>query len=45
MIIYNKWLNSSIWCIDGALTGITDPGQSGLGSNGKTPRLKPCYQT
>ena len=29
----SKWLNSSIWSIDGALTGTTTPGQSRTGSN------------
>ena len=29
-----KWLNWSIWPIDGILTSITTPGQSGAGSNG-----------
>ena len=32
--MYSKWLNSSIWLSDRALTGTTTPGQSGLGSNG-----------
>ena len=31
---YGKWLNSSIWPIDGILTGTTTPGQSGPESNG-----------
>ena len=31
---YSKWLNSSIWPIDGALTGTSTAGQSELGSNG-----------
>ena len=29
----SKWLNSSIWSIDGTLIDITTPGQSGPGSN------------
>ena len=29
-----KWLNRSIWPIDGSLTGTTTPDRSGLGSNG-----------
>ena len=29
-----KWLNSSIWAIDGTLTDTTTSGQSGPGSNG-----------
>ena len=33
MIIILKWLNSSIWFIDGILTGTTTPRQSGSGSN------------
>ena len=32
--MFSKWLNSSIWPTDGNLTSITNPGQSGLGSNG-----------
>ena len=31
---YSKWLNISIWPIDGTLTDTTAPGQSGFGSNG-----------
>ena len=30
---YSKWLNSSIWCIDGTQTGTTTLGQSGPESN------------
>ena len=30
---YTKWLNSSIWPIDGTLTGTIILGQSGIGSN------------
>ena len=30
---YSKWLNSSIWPIDGTVTGTTTLGQSGPGSN------------
>ena len=30
-IKYDSFLNRSIWPIDGTLTGITTPGQSGLG--------------
>ena len=48
---YSKWLNSSIWPIDGSLTGTTTLGQSGPGSNGnegvlhipQTPRLELHY--
>ena len=29
-----KWLNITIWPIDGTLTSTTNPGQSGPGSNG-----------
>ena len=32
---FGKWLNSSIWSIDGTLTGITISSQSGSESNGK----------
>ena len=32
--MYRKWLNISIWSIDGTLTGTTTPGQSKPGSNG-----------
>ena len=46
-----KWLNISIWPIDGTLTGTTTQGQSELESNGnegilhilQTPRLEPHY--
>ena len=31
--MYSEGLNSSIWSIDGTLTGTITPGQSGLGSN------------
>ena len=34
IIMLSKWLNSSIWPIDGTLTGITNPDQSGPESNG-----------
>ena len=34
MIILSKWLNNSCWPIDGTLTGTTNPGHSGYGSNG-----------
>ena len=30
---YSKWLNSSIWPINGTLTGVTTPCQRGPGSN------------
>ena len=30
---YNKWLNSSVWSIDGTWTGAIAPGQSGPRSN------------
>ena len=30
---YGKWLDSSVWPIDGTLTGITTPSQSGSGIN------------
>ena len=33
IIVLHKWLNSSIWPIDHTLTGPTNPGQSGAGSN------------
>ena len=36
---HSKWLNSSIWPIDGILTDITTPGQSGPGSNGNEELL------
>ena len=29
-----KWVNGSIWSIDGTLAGSTNSGQSGPGSNG-----------
>ena len=32
--MYSKWLNSSIWAIDGPLTSTTTPGQSEPESNG-----------
>ena len=31
---YKKFLNRSIWNVDGILTGTTNPGESGPGSNG-----------
>ena len=31
---YSKWLNSSIWPVDGTLTSTTKMTQSGPGSNG-----------
>ena len=34
IIILRKWLNSSIWPIDGTLIGMTNPSQSRPGSNG-----------
>ena len=34
IMILSKWLNSSIWPLDGTLTGAINPGQSGPGSNG-----------
>ena len=34
MIILSKWLNCSIWPIDGTLRGTSNPGQSGPGING-----------
>ena len=33
MIIFNKRLNSSIWLVDGTLTGTTTPNQKGSDSN------------
>ena len=33
MIIFSKWLDSSIWPIDGTLTVTTNQDQSGPGSN------------
>ena len=41
-----KWLNSSIWPIDGSQTGATTPGQSWPGSNVMFPKasgLKPHH--
>ena len=35
-----KWLNSSIWPVDGTLTGITAPSQSGSGYEGVLYILK-----
>ena len=32
MIIFSKWLISSIWSIDETLTGTNNPDQSGPGS-------------
>ena len=34
IIIFNKWLNDSIWPIDGTLTSTTTLGQNEAGSNG-----------
>ena len=35
-----KWLNSSVWPIDGTLTGTITPSQSGPGSNGNEELLR-----
>ena len=46
---YSKWLNISIWLIEGTLTGTTSPGQSETVSSGNegvlhTLGLEPCQQ-
>ena len=33
IIIHSKWIDSSIWHMDGILTGCTIPGQSGPASD------------
>ena len=51
IIILNKWLNGSIWPIDGTLTGTTTPNQSetesshneGINYIPQTAKLEPHY--
>ena len=52
VIIFSKWLNSSIWPIDGNQIGTTTPGHNGPESDGsegvlhilQTPGLEPHHQ-
>ena len=52
IIIFSEWLKSSIWSIDGTITGASTPGQSRSESNGyegvlyisQTLRLEPYHQ-
>ena len=52
MIILSKWLNGSIWSVDGTLTGSTSSSRNGSGCNSnkgtmqtsQTQRLMPHHQ-